>query len=157
VIARAEDPGAVSHLYQLKHREKKPGTLVAASVEQLVSLGIEKQYLLDGQRFWPGSVSVIVPCGSNLEYIHQGVNSLAVRIPSDPVLLELLLQTGPLVTSSANQPGEPPATTIDEAKNYFGNEIVWYEDGGLVNNEPSTVIRLENGVITVVRSGAVKL
>ncbi len=156
VVARAADPQAVAQLYKLKHREGKPGTLVAASINQLVDIGVKRHYLTTAKELWPGAVSIIIPCGQNLRYIHQGADSLAIRIPNDPWLLELLQQTGPLLTSSANQPGEPPATTIAEAKVYFGNQVDWYEDGGLVNREPSTVIRIINNAIEVVRLGVVK-
>lgn len=156
VVARAIDPQAVARLYHLKRREGKPGTLVAASVNQLVDMGIERHHLAAAEELWPGAVSVITPCDQNLFYLHQGVNSLAIRIPDDSRLLELLRQTGPLLTSSANQPGEPPATTIAEAKAYFGDLVDWYEDGGFVHQEPSTVIKIVDGVIEVVRHGAVR-
>jgi L-threonylcarbamoyladenylate synthase len=157
VVARAADPQAVARLYQLKHREGKPGTLVAASINQLVDLGIERDYLKMAEDLWPGALSIIIPCNQNLFYLHQGTNSLAIRIPDDSRLIQLLQQTGPLLTSSANQPGEPPATTIAEARAYFGSQVKWYEDGGVVNQEPSTVIKIVDNAIEVVRLGAVKL
>lgn len=156
VVARAADPQAVARLYKLKHREGKPGTLVAASVSQLVELGVTSDYLTTAENLWPGAVSVIVPCDQNLFYLHQGTDSLAIRIPDDARLLELVQQTGPLLTSSANQPGEPPATTIAEAKAYFGDQVDWYEDGGVVNRDPSTVVKIVNNAIEIVRLGAVK-
>lgn len=155
VVARAADPQAVERLYTLKQRESKPGTLVAADIDQLVAIGIKRQQLLGADVFWPGAVSIITTCGHNLRYLHQGIGSLAVRIPDDPWLLDLLRHTGPLLTSSANQPGQPPATTVAEAKNYFGDQIAWYQDGGVVDREPSTVIRIINSKVEVVRFGAV--
>lgn len=157
VVARAADPIAVSRLYELKRRKNKPGTLVAASIDQLVELGIKRRYLTAVEQFWPGAVSVIIPCGPELEYLHQGKSSLAVRIPKDEWLSNLLEKTGPLVTSSANQPSEPPATTIAEAKAYFGDDVEWYEDGGEINREPSTVIQVIDDAIEVVRPGALKI
>lgn len=156
VVARAADPRAVSRLYELKHREGKPGTLVAANINQLVDIGIKHHYLTMAKELWPGAVSIVTPCDENLSYLHQGTGSLAIRIPDDARLLELLQQTGPLLTSSANQPGEPPATTITEAEAYFGAQVEWYEDGGFVNREPSTVIKIVNNTIQVIRLGAVK-
>jgi L-threonylcarbamoyladenylate synthase len=157
VVARAVDSQAVKRLYTLKRRETKPGTLVAANIDQLADLGIERNDLLGTDAFWPGAVSIITACGQNLNYLHQGVGSLAVRIPDDPWLLELLQQTGPLLTSSANQPGEPPAKTVDEARDYFGDQVSWYQDGGVVNREPSTVIRITNNNIEIIRLGVVKI
>ncbi|HRN90260.1 MAG TPA: L-threonylcarbamoyladenylate synthase [Candidatus Saccharibacteria bacterium] len=157
VVARVADKQAVARLYKLKHREAKPGTLVAANTKQLIDIGIEPEYLTAIEHLWPGAISVIILCDENLSYVHQGIGSLAVRIPDDKWLHELLLQTGPLLTSSANQPGEPPATTVAEAKAYFGNQVTWYQDGGTVNRAPSTVVEIINGSIKVVRQGAVKL
>lgn len=157
VVARADDPTAVARLYHLKHRQAKPGTIVAASIDQLVELGVKRRYLTAVEQFWPGAVSVVIPCGPELHYIHQGMGSLAFRIPDDRQLRALLEQTGPLLTSSANQPGEPPATTIQEAKAYFGDEVEWYEEGGTVNREPSTVIQVIDDAIEVLRQGAVKI
>lgn len=158
VVARAADSKAVERLYRLKSREQKPGTLIAASIDQLVELGFMRRYLTAVQQFWPAAVSVVTPCGPELAYLHQGVGSLAVRIPDDATLLDLLSQTGPLLTSSANQPGEPPATMVDEARAYFGDQVDFYEDGGdLSGRESSTVIRIVDDAIEILRQGAVKL
>ena len=158
VVARAADKDAVARLYELKRREHKPGTLIAASVEQFVELGVKRRYLKPVEQYWPGSVSVVVPCGPDLEYLHQGVQSLAMRIPDDELLRALLEKTGPLITSSANQPGESPASTIDEARAYFGNGVDFYEDGGdRSGRQASTVIRVVDDVIEVLRQGAVHI
>lgn len=156
VVARAADSAAVERLYKLKHREHKPGTLIAASIDQLVELGIKRRYLTAVEQWWPGALSVVIPCGDELAYLHQGVRSLAVRIPAKPNLLQLLRDTGPLLTSSANQPGQPPAATITDAKAYFGTAVDFYDDGGsLADQLPSTVVRVVDDAIEVLRPGAV--
>jgi tRNA threonylcarbamoyl adenosine modification protein (Sua5/YciO/YrdC/YwlC family) len=158
VVARAADQAAVERLYTLKHREGKPGTLVAASIQQLVELGIPRRYLVAVEQFWPGAVSVVIPCEPTLDYLTQGKRTLAVRIPDDAPLLALLEQTGALMTSSANQPGEPPATTIAEAKAYFGDQVDYYQDGGdRSGRQSSTVIRVVDDAIEVLRPGAVHI
>lgn len=158
LVAKATNNQAVRRLYGLKSRENKPGTLVAANLDQLVKLGIPKRYLTAVEQFWPGPVSVVVPCGPELEYLHQGKMSLAVRIPKDEQLLDLLIKTGPLLTSSANLPGQPPANTLAEAKVYFGDKPDYYLDGGdLSGRQPSTVLRVVDDAIEVLRQGAVKI
>ena len=158
LVARASDQHAVQRLYELKQREGKPGTLIAASVDQLVELGLKARYLKAVEQYWPGAVSVIIPCGPELQYIHEGKFSLAVRIPDTPKLHALLTQTGPLLTSSANYPNEPVANTVAEAKNYFHDKVDFYVDGGnLSNHEPSTIIRVVDDAIEVIREGAVKI
>lgn len=158
LVARAGDQAAVKRLYDLKLREGKPGTIIAANVEQLEELGLKRRYLKAVEQFWPGAVSVIIPCGPELQYLHEGKNSLAVRIPKPQQLLNLLSNTGPLLTSSANHPGEPTAMNIAEAQKYFGDKVDFYKDGGdLSGRAPSTIIRIVDDAIEIIRQGAVKI
>jgi L-threonylcarbamoyladenylate synthase len=159
VACRAADKEAVARLYELKKRENKPGTLIAASIKQLEDLGLKHRYLKAVEQFWPGAVSVVIPASDPaLAYLHQGKMSLAVRIPDDKKLQELLSQAGPLLTSSANNPGKEPATSIEQAKQYFGGQVDFYEDGGeLSGRQPSTLIRILDDAIEVLRQGAVKV
>lgn len=157
LACRASDEEAVGRLYKLKSRERKPGTVIAADINQLIDLGIKARYLKAVEQFWPGSVSVIIP-SRDLEYIHVGLQGIAVRIPEHRQLNELLQKTGPLLTSSANQPGEPPANTIAEAQKYFEDNVDFYTDGGdLFGHKPSTVIRIIDDAVEVVRQGAVTI
>lgn len=158
LVANAKDPAAAERLYKLKDREQKPGTIIAASIDQLVDLGIPRRYLKAIEQYWPGSISVIVPSEANLNYLHLGKFSLACRIPSSPQIQKLLTQTGPLLTSSANHPGQPPANSVDEAVDYFGDKVDYYVDGGdLSNRPPSTIIRVVDDAVEVLREGAVKI
>jgi L-threonylcarbamoyladenylate synthase len=159
VVASAIDKAAVQKLYELKRREHKPGTLIAASIDQLEGLGLKRRYLKAVEQYWPGAVSVVIPCADPaLAYLHQGKMSLAVRIPDQQHIQELLSQTGPLLTSSANQPGEPTSVTVEQAKAYFGDNVDFYIDGGdLTDNQPSTIIRIVDDAIEVLRQGAVTI
>lgn len=159
IVARAADQSATDRLYSLKKRESKPGTIIAASLGQLEALGLKHRYLKAVEQFWPGAVSVVIPVSDpKLEYLYRGKMSLAVRIPKNSKLQKLLTGTGPLLTSSANLPGQPMAVTISQAKSYFGSQVDFYEDGGdLSNREPSTIIRVVDDAIEVLRPGAVKI
>ena len=158
LVCRADDPAAVARLYALKHREHKPGTVIAGRLQQLIDLGLKARYLKAVEYLWPNSLSVVIPCDEAHAYLHQGKRSLAVRVPAPESLRQLLLQTGPLLTSSANQPGEPVATTVAEAQAYFGDGVDFYADGGAVTDPvPSTVIRVVDDAIEILRPGAVKI
>lgn len=159
VVCRAADKTAAERLYKLKAREDKPGTIVAANIEQLVEIGIKRRYLTAVEQFWPGAISVIVPCADQaLTYLHRGKMSLAVRIPDQKEFRSLLEKTGALLTSSANHPGQPPAVTVSRAREYFGDEVDFYIDGGdLSGREPSTIVRIVDDAIEILREGAVKI
>jgi L-threonylcarbamoyladenylate synthase len=102
---------------------------------------------------------VVIPTSNPaLEYLHRGKMSLAVRIPRPKELKELLQKTGPLLTSSANHPGEAPASRIAEAKKYFGDQVDFYVDGGdMSRHAPSTIIRVVDDAVEVLRPGAVRI
>lgn len=156
VVAQAANQESVARLYALKKREQKPGTIIAASTEQLVALGFKQRYLTAVQQFWPNPISVVVP--SDTAYLHIGKYAVAVRIPKNEGIQKMLQQTGPLLTSSANQPGEPPATTIAEAQGYFGEQVDFYVDGGKIpNKHASTIIRIVDDAVEVLRQGAVRV
>lgn len=158
VVAKATDREAVERLYAAKRRERKPGTVVAASAEQLINLGISEEYLKVGEKYWPGSLSIVLPLKGKNGYIHQGVGTVAVRVVADEHLRDVLRQTGPLVTSSANHPGMPEAMTVQEAIDYFGDKVDFYVDGGdLSGRVSSTIIRPTADGIEIIREGAVRV
>lgn len=158
LVARASDEQAVAKLYATKKRERKPGTVIAANVQQLVDLGIKKRYLSAVEQWWPNPLSVIIPTGEALAHLHQGLDSLAVRIPNDPTIQKILLQTGPLLTTSANLPDKPHAKDIEEAFAYFNGLVDFYVHGEVpADRQPSTIIRIVDDAIEILREGAVKI
>lgn len=156
IVCAASDESAVARLYALKHRHHKPGTLIAADIDQLVSLGIKERYLKAVAQFWPGAVSIEIPHG--ISYLNQNTGRQAIRVPANQDMLQLLRGTGPLQTTSANPPDEPTAVNMAEAMAYFGESVDFYVDGGdLSGNPPSTIIRIIDDAIEVVRQGAVHI
>ncbi len=157
LAARASDESAVKKMYGLKNREKKPGTLIAANIQQLLDLGVSQGDIDQISMYWPGPVSAVLTLHSS-GYLHQEVGTLAMRVVDDENLVKILETTGPLITSSANQPAQPPATTIDEAYVYFGDSVDFYVDGGVIDNvQPSTIVRPTTDGLEILRQGAVEI
>jgi len=157
LVCSASDEAAVKRLYRIKSRENKPGTVIACSTDQLVELGIKARYLKAVTQFWPNAISIEIP--NQISYLNQSTGRQAFRVIKQPVeLLNLLGITGPLLTSSANLPGEKPAGTIAEAQKSFGESIDFYVDGGnLSGHKPSTLIRIVDDAVEVLREGAVNI
>ncbi|MBW3538464.1 threonylcarbamoyl-AMP synthase [Candidatus Parcubacteria bacterium] len=155
VVAQAFNPRAVERLYRLKRRHPaKPSIILIGDARDLAKFGIslEGGRLEALSRWWPGRVSVVLPClGQELAYLHRGTFSLAFRVPDKPELSRLIAKTGPLVAPSANPEGSPPAATVAEAKAYFGSAAACYVDGGEVQGKPSKVIKIEDGRVRVLR------
>lgn len=156
IVCQAGNPDAVARLYKIKHRDHKPGTVIAANIDQLEKLGIKRRYLKAVEHLWPNSLSIEIP--NSITYLNQATGRQAFRIPLSQTVRRFLEQTGPLLTSSANQPGQNPAATIKEAQAYFGDEADFYVDGGdMSDHKPSTIIRIVDDAIEVLREGAVKI
>ena len=148
---------AVEKIYQLKGRDNdKPFIVLLGGVEDLERFNIvidnfTREKLAE---FWPGPVSVVLPCPlDEYKYLHRGEKTLAFRVPDNNDLRDFLKVTGPLVTPSANPQNKRPAKNIKEAKDYFGDEAGFYINGGELQGEPSTLIRLQGGAAEVLRQG----
>lgn len=159
LVCRAADKKAVERLYRVKAREQSPGTIIAASVEQLVELGFPERALRSIEHYWPNPLSVVVSARAVQPYLKANRVDLPVRIPNDPALAGLLRLTGPLMTTSANTPKAPTAHTIDEARAYFDDKVDLYVDAGdLGDRPPSTIIGINpDHSLVVYREGAVKI
>lgn len=157
LVGLALSSEAVERIYELRKRDpKKPMIILIGELSDLkkFDIKIDKKVIVLLKKYWPGKVSIILPCKNDkFLYLHRGTKSLAFRLPADQKLRKLLKQTGPLVAPSANIEAKKSADNIAEAKKYFGDRIDFYIDAGRVESKPSTLIRIENGKIIVIRKG----
>ncbi|MFA6446321.1 MAG: L-threonylcarbamoyladenylate synthase [Candidatus Paceibacterota bacterium] len=166
LVARALDQKAVDRVYKIKKRTPtKPFIILIADVKDLQLFEItpsvlscnyygkdKKDSLND--LVWPGPVSVVLPCNSpRFAYLRADSNTLAFRVPDDENLRLILRKTGPLIAPSANPEGFSPAKTIEEAKEYFADTVDFYNDGGVLDIQPSTLITIKNNKVVILRQG----
>lgn len=162
IVGSALNSQTVEKIYDLRKRApSKPMIILISSLDDLDLFKIlltesQKEFL---QRNWPNPLSVVLEClDPKFEYLHRGTKSLAFRMPKDEQLLEILKQTGPLVAPSANFEGKKLSESITEAKEYFGENLSFYEDIGEIKSQPSTLIKLNtNGLYEILRQGSFTL
>jgi len=157
ISASVYDAKAVERVYELKRRDVGvPLIVLISELDDLKSFGVsldrKRQSLL--QQNWPGKISFILPVGKGYKYISRGLGSVAFRMPDDEELLGLIRSTGPLVSTSANPSGQPPAHSVLEARQYFADRLDYYKDGGDVYSEPSTLVDMTGDVPIVRRQGS---
>lgn len=159
LVGSAFNEEAVERIYTTKHRDpQKPLIILIGDVLDVARFDIELSEEIRKRldEIWPAPVSVLFPCfDEKFAYLHRGTNEIAFRFPQPEDLRKILAQTGPLVAPSANPEGLEPASNIEEAKKYFGDKVDFYYDGGILQGEPSTLIRFEGKEIIVLRKGAV--
>ncbi|WP_136066535.1 L-threonylcarbamoyladenylate synthase [Modicisalibacter radicis] len=145
-----DDPAALAQLLALKQRDPAKGLiLIAASMVQLEPWleGLEaplRQRLADS---WPGPLTWLVPDnGRSLPLLRGDHDRVAVRVSDHPGVIALCSAFGgPLVSTSANRAGEPPARDVATVRSYFGDAVAIL-DGSLGGHpRPSRIRDLRSG------------
>ncbi len=161
VIGSAHNKKTVERIYVVRKRTpSKPLIILISQIKDLNTFNIKIDPELENKlkKLWPNKVSVILPCKQKkFEYLHRGTTKLAFRLPKDKKLREFISETGPIVAPSANTEGNKPSKNIKQAEKYFGPDVDFYLDKGDLPIVPSTIVEFENGEMTIVRKGAVKI
>ena len=160
VAVDAFSPEAIIALLAAKGRSRQmpPPVLVGsrrAAMALIEDVSTSATDLID--EFWPGGLTMVFHAARSLVWdLGETKGTVAVRMPMQPVALELLRETGPLAVSSANLTGSPPATTADEAEAQLGASVsVYLDDGPCLDQTPSTIVDLTGAVPRLLRRGAI--
>jgi L-threonylcarbamoyladenylate synthase len=155
---RPDDPAATARVFAAKRRPRAldlPVFVADLEVARDVGRFDERAERL-ASACWPGPLTLVVPRGPSASSWDLGGNpgTIGLRAPRHELALDLVRATGPLAITSANRSGRPPATTCDELRAVFGDEIAVY----LCQDEPleglaSTVLDLAHGPARILREG----
>ncbi len=156
----------IKSLVTLKKRDPaKPMLLLVPDREAVGDLTWTAEAIELADVFWPGSVTLVLadPRGRYPEGVRGSEGSVAVRVSPHPVVRELVLgMDGPILSTSANRPGEPPALDAQGALGAAiaagaGDEL-WVLDGGALEPSPaSTIIDCSGPEPVVLRQGTIPL
>lgn len=164
-------PDCGAKLYALKGRTPdKPLILLGAEAEQLWSYaaGSDRERRIWQQlaaRHWPGALTLVLPASGRVPAaVHPlDPSSIGLRVPNDTIAREILQQTGPLATSSANRSGEPTLLSLEAIAAEFPTVPIL--DPKLVPERvppagsavPSTVVKWTGTGWEVLRQGRVNI
>jgi tRNA threonylcarbamoyl adenosine modification protein (Sua5/YciO/YrdC/YwlC family) len=165
VGANAFSPAAVAALLAAKGRGRQspPPVLIpnAATISGLAMNVPDITHELTAA-FWPGGLTIILDAQPSLTWDLGDANgTVALRVPNQPIALELLAETGPLAVSSANRTGVAAALTAADAHTQLGDSVdVYLEAGAPALGEASTIVDLTplsrgTGLARILRLGAV--
>lgn len=166
IAANAFDPAAVARLLAAKGRGRQsPPPVLVAGVATMQALVAEVPEPVERlvERYWPGGLTIVLPAQPSLAWdLGETRGTVAVRMPADPIALELLENTGPLAVSSANLTGKPAAIAAYDAQDMLGDSVSVYLDSGPTRTGvPSTILDATGLVgaseprVRVLRSGAI--
>ncbi|HSA07728.1 MAG TPA: L-threonylcarbamoyladenylate synthase [Candidatus Gastranaerophilales bacterium] len=162
-----ESRQAVDRIYQLKIREKnKPLILLGSRLEYLLpyieSLPVKAEELI--KKFFPGALTIVLKKSSKTpDCITSGFDTVGIRIPDHPILLELLEKAVPghaLATTSANISGQGSVSTKEDVFRSLGDNIDYIIDDYWfsVCGKESTVVMVDaDNKIKLLRQGIIDL
>ena len=109
--------------------------------------------------FWPGQVTVVVPCSGALSLAvgRKGDGAVGFRSPAGPPFLAELLHTwrGPITGTSANLSGQAPATTPADFDPSLGEAVACVVTAVCPGGAASTVVDATGTVTGIIREGVV--
>ncbi|MCW7471201.1 L-threonylcarbamoyladenylate synthase [Leptospira kanakyensis] len=150
---------ACLRVYEIKGRPKD-NPLIAhfhsiEDIEKVCVLGEPGRKLLE--KYAPGPLTLILP-KKDKSLFPKVLNTLAVRIPKNPVIREWIkLSGGAISAPSANLSGRPSLTKLADVVRYFDGKV----DGILISEEPSygiesTVVSLVGEHPALLRPGSIE-
>jgi L-threonylcarbamoyladenylate synthase len=156
------NPDAVQKLYTIKGRpEGKPIPLVLGSVEDVnkVAQNLPGFFFYLTERFWPGGLTIIVQSKNLLPQLTAGGTTVGLRIPNQPLLLQILQEFGgPIAITSANLSGEPAAASPQEFSDELSAKIDYIVDDGQTPGPiPSTVYDISVSPPQIRREGVISV
>jgi len=159
--AKVFDSVAQERIMGLKNRDcSKRFAVLCANLEQIEELAyIDDKAKKIINKFLPGGLTLILKAKNKDIHNYAIDDTVAVRIPKHPIALKLLLENGPLATTSVNLSGQKPLNDYDIIKETFKNKIDYiYNDPTNIeySNVPSTIIDMTSD-LKVIREGDIKL
>ena len=159
----ALNPQASMKIYAAKGRPSDNPLIVhIAEFDKLAPIVAEvpEKAKILAEKYWPGPLTMILPKSDLVpQETTGGLDSVAVRFPSDRIAQELIKAAGGYVAApSANTSGRPSPTTAQHVEEDLGEAIEMIIDGGQVGiGLESTIVDFTEDVPVVLRPGYISL
>ncbi|OQW50268.1 MAG: hypothetical protein A4S09_00290 [Proteobacteria bacterium SG_bin7] len=151
---------AIKNLFNLKNRDTtKAISVLVANIFQARELAeIDSNLEKFMSLFWPGAVTFVVRAKSIVpDEITGKTGFVGLRCSSHPFVSELTKKLGTSITStSANKSGESPAQNENDLLKWLPSEVMkveWKEDRKGFSSLGSTVVKIENEKLSLLRQG----
>lgn len=160
LAASAYDENAVNKVFKAKGRpQDNPLIVHIADVETLKELArdIPEVAFKLAARFWPGPLTMVLKRTDKISAcVSAGLDTVAVRMPSDKTARDIIKESVPLAAPSANTSGKPSPTAAEHVIADLDGKIDAVVMAGECNvGVESTVVTLATNPPRLLRPGAV--
>jgi len=148
-------------IIDIKARSKnKPLPWLVEDVKALESYGVEvPEYAHSiAEKFWPGALTIVVKAADVVApEFRDDRGTVALRCPDHEVVMELIQASGgPIITTSANTAGLPPAGSFEELEaRIIASADLTLDGGETRHGVASTVVDCTGAEPVVTREGAI--
>ena len=159
--ANALDETASAKIYAAKGRPSDNPLIAHIScMEELPALvsEIPEAGRKLAEKYWPGPLTMVFPKSEIVPYgTTGGLDTVAVRMPSDPIANCLIrLAKVPVAAPSANISGRPSPTKVEHVIEDMSGKIEMIIDGGDVGiGLESTIVDVSGEIPVLLRPGAI--
>jgi L-threonylcarbamoyladenylate synthase len=150
---------SVDKIYQIKGRSKtKPFPVLAYSIDEVSNIvEFDKDSKKIAEKFWPGPLTLILKLrDEKLKHSLNLKEKIAIRVPNNQCLLNLLENSKLLVGTSANLSGDGSFTNSKECYQNIRDFDIFLDDGDINPMGESTILEIDQGKPIIHRIGALK-
>lgn len=154
------DETAVDKLYVLKARPRNRSLpVMVAGKDQVALLGMKMNEPINqllASDLVPGALTIVGALNQDTcpKWL-AGRKEVAVRIPDNAFLLDLLSEVGPLLVTSANLHGAPTPTSAPDVLAQLAGKPDLVVEGVVSSDVPSTLVNCCHDPVVIERLGAI--
>lgn len=158
IIGDAFNKDAIEKVYIAKKREKNKQLILLVDSIDMARKYTKKISELEShlyEKYSKYSLTIELQKNGNLpkEY-NSTVTYVGVRIPYNDDLIKIIkMLNRPVFSTSANISGQPVITSVSLLDKNLKKYIDYVYDAGVINNVASTIVKVENDKIIIIRNG----
>lgn len=158
IMGDALNKESIKNVYDVKRRDyKKPLILLMSSIDMIkeYTLDISEDEMNLMKKFYPGCMTLLLKRNSKVDgMICNNGEYVGVRIPDNKDLLSIIEKLGrPVFSTSCNISGNDVVRSVDEIDDEIISKVDYIYDGGYIDSVSSTVVRIDNGEVVILREG----
>lgn len=158
IMGDALNKESIKNVYDVKRRDyKKPLILLMSSIDMIkeYTLDISEDEMNLMKKFYPGCMTLLLRRNSKVDdMICNNGEYVGVRIPDNKDLLSIIEKLGrPVFSTSCNISGNDVVRSVDEIDEEIISKVDYIYDGGYIDSVSSTVVRIDNGEVVILREG----
>ena len=143
-------------IYEIKSRDvSKPFPVLVYSKEIAERIALFDEFTKRiVEKFWPGPLTLILKLIDNDLKKSLNLNEkIAIRVPNNKCILEVLKKCNFLVGTSANISNESAFTNPEKCSKNIQNYDIFLDGGEIKDGIESTIIEIEKEQVRIIREG----